>query len=382
MASAGAMSWWQSQWLRQWHRPLALRDKLLTSPDFQRWASDFPLTQWIARRRAKGLFDLVAGFVYSQVLLACVRLNLFDILHETPQSLAALSSRLSLKPDATERLLNAAIALQLVERRGESYALGSLGAPMVGNTAIAAMVEHHAALYADLRDPVALLRGELSNKALSEYWPYTAYEDLQAVDTQRAAKYSALMSASQPLIAQDILDAYPMQHHKNILDIGGGEGTFLCSVGARHAHLRLGLFDLPVVAQRAQAKFAAHNLQDRAQVFGGSFLHDDLPQGHDLISLVRVLFDHPDEQVLKLLAAVRLALPPQGTLIVAEPMAGAKGAETMGDAYFNFYLMAMGHGRSRTQEQIKILLQKSGFTRIKTVPTRMPLQVQMISASH
>jgi demethylspheroidene O-methyltransferase len=377
MTEFPAMSWWQVQC----QRPLALRDRLLTSQKFQRWATDFPLTSWVAKRRAKALFDLVAGFVYSQVLFACVKLKLFEILNEKPHSLQALALRLKLSPDAAQRLLNAAIALRLVEQRGDAYALGSLGAPMVGNTAITAMVEHHAALYADLRDPVALLRGEVTDKALSDYWPYTAYQELNAVDTERAAKYSALMTVSQPLIARDILDAYSMRHHKRILDIGGGEGTFLCNVGERYQHLHLSLFDLPAVAERAHAKFSTQGLQGRSSIYSGSFLHHQLPADHDLISLIRVLFDHPDDQVLKLLKAVHKALPKGGTLIVAEPMAGTKGAEAMGDAYFNFYLMAMGHGRSRSQEQIKDLLDKSGFTRIKSIPTRLPLQIQMIAAS-
>ena len=39
------------------------------------------------------------------------------------------------------------------------------------------------------------------------------------------------------------------------------------------------------------------------------------------------------------------ALPPGGTLLLAEPMAGTPGAEPVGDAYFGFYLLAMGSGR-------------------------------------
>ena len=35
-------------------------------------------------------------------------------------------------------------------------------------------------------------------------------------------------------------------------------------------------------------------------------------------------------------------------LIVAEAMAGAAGAEPMGDAYFGLYLLAMGSGWPRT----------------------------------
>ena len=107
----------------------------------------------------RALFDLCAGFVYSQVLLACVQLRLFDVLAQGPLSLGELSSRLGLPLESTQRLLAAAQSLRLVEERGAGrFGLGTLGAPMVGNAAVAAMVEHHAALYADLRDPVALLR--------------------------------------------------------------------------------------------------------------------------------------------------------------------------------------------------------------------------------
>ena len=61
-----------------------------------------------------------------------------------------------------------------------------------------------------------------------------------------------------------------------------------------------------------------------------SFLADQLPRGADVISLVRVCFDHPDERVLKLLKAVRRALPDDVTelmdALVADP---AKAAEAI-----------------------------------------------------
>jgi len=41
---------------------------------------------------------------------------------------------------------------------------------------IAAMIAHHDALYADLADPVALLRGERDTTALGAYWPYATGE--------------------------------------------------------------------------------------------------------------------------------------------------------------------------------------------------------------
>ena len=146
---------------------------MVGSPRFRRWAAAFPLTRPIARRRTRALFDLCAGFVYSQVLQACVELRLFDVLAQGPMTPAALSARLALPLDRTQRLLLAATSLKLLRRRGERFGLGPLGAAMVGNAGVTAMVLHHRELYADLADPVALLRGQAGPTELSRYWAYS-----------------------------------------------------------------------------------------------------------------------------------------------------------------------------------------------------------------
>ncbi|MGI9154976.1 MAG: methyltransferase family protein, partial [Rubrivivax sp.] len=178
----------------------AWRDRLVASHRFQRWAAGFWLTRPIARRRASELFDLVAGFVYTQVLAACVRLDLFEQLARSgPQTVEALARRGGLSVRAMQRLLDAAVSIRLLERRSAGrFGLGPLGAPMVGNDGLKAMIEHHAALYADLRDPVALLRDEGAGSAMSAYWPYAAYPTSEDLPEQRVAEYSALMTASQP----------------------------------------------------------------------------------------------------------------------------------------------------------------------------------------
>jgi demethylspheroidene O-methyltransferase len=365
-------------WTDRW---LATRDRLVSSERFQRWAASFPLTRPFARRRARELFDLCAGFVYSQVLLACVRLDLFGILQASPLDARALALRLSLPEDATDRLLAAAASLRLVEQRSDGrYGLGVLGAALVGNPGVVAMIEHHALLYADLRDPVALLRGERDRTELGRYWAYAGNPDAAALAPEQVADYSRLMADSQPLVTREILAAYPLRRHRRLLDVGGGDGSFVCAVAAAVPTLALQLFDLPAVADRASARFAASGLAQRATAFGGDFRRDALPAGADLVTLVRVLFDHPDETVLELLAAVRRTMPADGTLLIAEPMAGTSGAEPMGAAYFGFYLMAMGRGRSRSPADFEQLLGRAGFTDIRLVPTPSPLQTGILVA--
>ena len=365
-------------------RYLAVRDRWLSSPRFQRWAAAFPLTRPTARKRARALFDVCAGFVYSQILFACVRLKLFDLLAAGPLTAQEIASSLQVPCESTERLLEAATSLRLVEKRsGARFGLGSLGAAMVGNPAVSAMVEHNRLLYADLHDPVSLLRGQQQETELGKYWTYTAGSPARAARAAPDAEstdYTALMANSQSLVSDEILDAYPLNKHTCLLDVGGGDGTFLIAAGRRHPNLQLKLFDLPPVASRAAARFASLGLQDRATAVGGSFLGDPLPDGADAVSLVRVVHDHDDQAAMTLLRAVYRVLPPKGVLLLAEPMMGTPGAETVGDAYFGFYLLAMGRGRPRTPHELQRMLEQAGFTQPQLVRTRQPLQSRLIIA--
>ena len=163
---------------------LGARDRLMSSPRFQRWAAGFPLTRSIADARARTLFDLVAGFVYSQVLHACVSLQLFSHLKNGPLDLDTIAIRVNLPRERARCLLDAAVTLDLISRRGEDrYGLGSLGAAFLGNHGLAEMVSHHALFYADMADPLALLRGTGGGTQLQQFWAYARSEDPGGLST-------------------------------------------------------------------------------------------------------------------------------------------------------------------------------------------------------
>ncbi len=358
-----------------------LRSRLLVSGRFQRWALRTPLLRRVANRRARALFDLCAGFVYTQVLLACVRLRVLERLNEQPLALRPLAAQLALSPSAAERLLRAAISLRLVERgRSGLYRVGPLGAPLIANPALGRMIEHHELLYRDLRDPVALLREQSVETELSRYWTYSRAGGPHESDPEEAERYTDLMGATQRLVAQNVLDSYSVGRHARVLDIGGGNGTFLIEAAERCPELELLLFELPAVAEKARQNLHEFLKSGRARVFEGDFLKDPLPKGADLISLVRVIHDHDDESALALLQSVYGALAPGGRLLVAEPLAGTPGAEPVGDAYFGFYLLAMGQGRARTCSELKSLLRRARFRRVRRIRTRQPLITGLIVA--
>ena len=352
------------------------RNRLVSDPRFRSAAKANPLTRGTVRAEARALFNITAGFVYSQTLLACIETEVFEFLKDGARSVDEIARHTGLPAQGAERLARAAAAIELLERRtGDRFALGRLGATLVDEPGLAAMIRHHKLLYADLADPLSVLRGEPGG-ALAGFWGY----GLEAGQAGRSDAYSELMAATLPMVAEEIFAACDLKSHRRLLDVGGGEGAFLKQVGARYPKLELSLFDLPPVAERAAARLAEANLSDRAQAFGGSFVHDDLPSGADLISLVRIVHDHGDSDVMTLLRACRAAIAPGGTLLVAEPMADARDAEPMGETYFGLYLMAMGEGRPRTAAQLRAMIGAAGFSNIQVRRSRLPLIADVVTA--
>ncbi len=359
----------QERWLN-W------RNKLLSDAKFHRWARRNLVARYVARKRARSLFDICAGFVYSQTLSACVELGLFQLLANGPLHRNKIAVFCSLDPGACDVLLRSAVSLKLLQAiDNDRFALGVHGAALLANPGVLQMIEHHAFFYRDLKNPVALLRGEQPESMLSLFWNYGKHDD--TVDGQT---YTDLMSASQTMLAEQILDCYPISAHQVVLDVGGSDGTFLRMVGSAAPDTGLMLFDLAPVIEQAEVKFKAAKLPNEVQCHAGNMFEDSLPEGADLISLIRVVHDHNDDEVLALLKRCHKALPDGGTLLLAEPMGVERVGDPATDAYFGLYLHAMGQGRPRTPQELSELLIRAGFARPKEIRTQLPMLVRVLTA--
>ncbi|MFM1863721.1 MAG: hypothetical protein RLZ26_2243 [Pseudomonadota bacterium] len=353
--------------------------RLAASPRFQAFAARVPGLRAIAGAEGRAIFDIMAGFVNAQVLMALVELRVLERLADGPARPEVLAPRLGLDARRAEILLQAGAALGLIRRRRDgSFALGLRGAAFLGVPGLGPMVRHHRVLYGDLADPVALLRGE-TEPALARFWPYV-FGAAGATDLGDAALYSDLMAQSQALVAADTLAAVDLGGVRRLLDVGGGTGAFLAAVGRAHPGIALALFDLPAVLEGAGARLAAAGMPGRVQLCPGSFRDDPLPTGQDAISLVRVLYDHADETVAALLRAAHEALPPGGRIIISEPMSGGARPDRATDVYFAVYTLAMGTGRTRSAAEIAALLTRAGFVSIAPVAPRRSFVTSVVTA--
>lgn len=360
---------WRGGWL----------NRLVARPGFQSWASKFPLTRGQARRDGAVLFDVVQGFVQSQVLMAVVELDLLRCFRSGPQTAEMMGRATGIPAERMLVLLQAAAALKLLRRtRRGSYLLARKGAALMGVPGLEAMIRHHRAFYQDLSDPVALLK-KPADTELAAFWPYV-FGAGGEIDPEVAETYSDLMAQSQLLVAEDTLRAVSFKGIKRLVDIGGGTGAFLEAVGRTYPDLEMILFDLPEVVPGATERFAKAGLSDRVTIEAGSFRDDAVPQEGDAISLVRVLYDHADETVSALLGDVFEALPAGGRLIISEPMGGGANPDRAGDVYFAFYTMAMQTGRTRSAGEIGAMCAAAGFVDIRSPRPARPYVTRVLTA--
>jgi demethylspheroidene O-methyltransferase len=65
---------------------------------------------------------------------------------------------------------------------------------------------------------------------------------------------------------------------------------------------------------------------------------------------------------------------------MAQAPSDAPNAATQTDAYFHFYLLAMGAGRLRTPEELMRLMVQAGFKKPRRMRNALPVHAQILCA--
>jgi len=355
------------------------RNRLIASEAFRNWMMRVPGLRALANRKANALFRITAGFVFTQVLNMCVRLRVFEALRDRQKTTEELADVAKLPADRMQLLLEQAERLDLVlQVAPRCWMLDDAGAVVASDPGIAAMIRHHDMFYADLAATEELLRRPGADTRLKRFWAYAHGDNPADIDPETAHAYSALMHDSQSMFSDCVLAAHDFGRYRALLDVGGGDGSFLSACAKAHPDLKLHLFDVPAVAALAEQQFRNKGLAERSSAHGGDFVRDPLPDAADCVCLVRILCDHDDARVKAILANLHRSLKPGTQVVIAEAMAGPAEGAQLAAVYFSLYFLAMGSGRCRSDQEIKAMLSEAGFRSARTVKTTNPLLATIV----
>lgn len=313
--------------------------------------------------------EMMTGFWISKVLFTGVELGIFDELANGAASAEVLAYRLRVHPEALERLLNALVAMELLQHNAERYRNTTEAQSYLVRSQpsyIGGQVEHlsqlHWRLWQYLPDAVR----ENGPRVQQVFGP--VFNILQAVssDPQRLRTFIQGMHNLSVPAAREILETINLSGYKCIMDVGGGSGALAIAAVQKHPQMRGIVFDLPAVCPIAEEYILTHGVQDRVTTHAGDFFDPTtLPGEADVIALEWVLRDWQLERGRVILRNCFNALRTGGVIIICEKLLDHDKTSPLLATLMDLHVMVSTGGQEHTQDEYCELMESVGLREVQ-----------------
>ena len=311
---------------------------------------------------------MLSGFWVSKTLFTGVDLGLFDELAKGQASAEVLAYRLRLHPAALERLLNALVALELLEREASRYRnTPEAAAYLVKDhpSYMSGQVEHlgqlHWRLWQHLPDAIR----ENGPRVKQVFGP--GFDMLEAVyaEPQHLRSFVQGMHNLTVAAAEEVASAFDLSSYECLMDVGGGSGGLAIAAAKRYPKLRGIIFELPAVCAVAQDYLSQHGVADRVRTHAGDFFEPGaMPTEADVIALGWVLHDWPAERCRVILRHCHEALKPGGAVLVCEKLLDEARTGPLQATLMDLHSLVSTGGQERPASMYRGMLESAGFTDI------------------
>lgn len=277
---------------------------------------------------ATPLLRLGTAFCDAQALLSAVEVGVFTQLAHGPATAAQLAEALDLHPRPLPDLLDALVALGVLDRIADApgpaaYANGpAADAYLVPSrrTYIGGFLRLNQRMlyptWGRLTETVRTGESQLAHQLPGGTDPF----ELLYADTDRLRNFVGGMGGLAADIGPAIAAAFPWTDVATFADLGGAAGAVSTALLTEHPHLHGTTFDLAPMEPLFDERVAELGLDPaRAMFRAGDFFLDPLPRAGVLI-IGHVLHDWPVERRQELLVRAADALAPGGTLLIYDMM--------------------------------------------------------------
>ena len=290
------------------------------------------------------------------VLAAAADLELFDALADGPLSAEEAAAKLTSDLRGTTVLLDALVALELVDKAEGRYALpAGLGALLTSGSprGVLAMVQHQGNCLRRWVQLAAVVKsGEFAKRRLS----------IRGEEADEDAFIGAMHDICGP-IAPKLLDELGPVEFTHLLDVGGASGTWTIAFLQRNPQAKATLFDLPRVIPLARKRLIDAGLADRVELVAGDFYANPLPSGADLAWVSAIVHQNSRAQNRALFSAIFEALPAGGRILIRDViMDKSRTSPAYGALFAINMLVATEAGATFTFDELRDDLETAGFT--------------------
>jgi len=317
------------------------------------------------------LVEMANAFKLSRIILTANELGVFDLIPEAGISSSAVAELLNSHPRATDRFLNALVALGLLIKQGETFRNTSFGSQFL------------------VKNSPAYLGGlSLSNQTWKTWSTLTevlftgstiAMESLINDRTEEwRESFIAAMHSRAAIQAMEIAGILDLDSIVKMLDVGGGSGAFSFAMIRENPAIRSVIFDLPNIIPLTKKYILASGLTDHVSTATGNYLADDLGDGFDLVFMSAIIhINSPDENRLLIKQGTK-ALKQGGQLVIVDYIMNDDRTEPVPGAFFALnMLVGTLHGDTYTETEVRSWMQNAGLTEVEKKVTPSGNQLMM-----
>lgn len=320
------------------------------------------------------IMELSTAYWGSQALLTSNRIGIFRILgEEGALSVEELATKLGIMPRPTRLLLDACVGLGLLEKDDYKYRNS-----LLSKTYLVPGVPSYLGDAIQYSDNLYATWGELET-ALHQGGPPMQPETYLGRDeaTTRAFVYGMHNRALG--IGNAMLSLVDLSERKQMLDVGGGPGTYSALFTLRYPQLNATVLDLPDVT-RIAAEIVQNMGAKHVKLLPGSYIDTEFPGGNDVVLISGVFHRETEATCQRLIAKARGSLNPGGMLIIGDVFTDEGGTSPAFATLFGInMLLTATDGGIHSDHAVQDWMQTAGFGKLRTVkfPPPMPHRLVM-----
>lgn len=305
----------------------------------------------------------LGGWQPAAVVMAANRLDFFTALGDDSLTADEVAARCNTHPRSTRMLLNACVALEVVEKEGDRYrnspeARKSLvrGSPAFTGDGVA---HQHDLWHA---------WGRLDEAVRDNHRVGDRYSLVEEPEMHR--NFIMAMHNRAVPTAPALVEHLDLTGRHQLFDAGGGPGTYSIFLTRAYPGLRAIVFDLPQTVEIARQIIAEYGAGDSVTTRAGDYFKDDFGGGNDVVLLSAILHSMGPERSRELLVKAHASLDSGGIVVVSEGLLDENGTSPTRAVLFSLNMLVnTGDGQSYSGAEIIGLMESAGFVRPEVIGT-------------
>jgi (2Fe-2S) ferredoxin/precorrin-6B methylase 2 len=316
------------------------------------------------------LMQIIQGFRPSRIILSAVELDIFTAIGDGATA-ADVAEKLKLNPRATETLLNALTALELLDKKGGIFSNTPVTARFLtasGKDYSRDSLMHTVHLWDRWSTLTAAVREGTS----------VVFKEQAERPAQATEAFIAAMHKNAGLRAPMVVRMLNLDNVRRVLDVGGGSGAYSIALARAKADIQAEVLDLPTVTPLTNEYVRAAGLSDRISTRDGDMRTDDLGMGYDMVLLSAICHMNSPEENRKLFTKCLAALNSGGQIVMQDFVLSSDKTSPQSGALFAInMLVGTRSGSSYSEDEYRQWLEVTGFTEIKKVQLPGPTDLMV-----